>query len=461
MASGKDRVYICIDLKSFFASVECVERGLDPFTTNLVVADPTRTEKTICLAASPAIKKLGVPNRCRLFQVPKNIDFIVAPPRMQLYINYSAKVYGIYLKYFSPDDIHVYSVDEAFMDVTDYLSLYRLSVKELAVKILTDIYDTLGLRATCGIGTNLYLAKIALDIMAKHAPDFIGELDEETYKKELWDHKPLQDFWMVGKGTVKRLAGVGLFTMRDVAMSDENLLFRLFGVNAELLMDHAWGIEPTTIKDIKSYRTKTTSTSSGQVLARDYNSVEARLITREMCDNLCLDLIKKHLVTDNISLTLGFSFGVERKPLSASRKLTVCTNSNRVLGDAMMSLYDSLVDDSLYYRRIYIGFNELKDESAEQMDIFTSLETMDKDRRLQQAALEIKTKFGKNAMLKGMNLKKASTAIERNGQIGGHRSSVNPAKDDMTLSIDPVPEEDNLNEDMDGIRREVYYDDWC
>lgn len=449
---------MCIDLKSFFASVECVERGLDPMVTNLVVADPTRTEKTICLAASPAIKKLGVSNRCRLFQIPKTIDFIIAPPRMQLYVNYSARIYGIYLKYFSPDDIHVYSVDEAFMDVTDYLNLYQMSVRQLAQKILTDIYETLGLTATCGIGTNLYLAKIALDIMAKHAPDFIGELTEETYKRDLWDHRPLTDFWMVGRGTVNRLAGVGIFTMRDIAMSDENLLFRLFGVNAELIMDHAWGIEPATIKDIKSYKKKSTSLSSGQVLATDYNWQDARLITREMCDNLCLDLIKKKYVTSNISLMLGFSFGVEKKPLSATQKLSVCTNSNRVLGNAMMELFDRIVDENLYYRRIYIGFGNLQDESAEQMDLFTDLAQMEKDRRLQQAALEIKSKYGKNAMLKGMNLEKASTAIERNGQLGGHRSSVQPMEGDKTIPDAEAFPPETEEEDVDGIEREVYYD---
>lgn len=460
MQAPEERTYICIDLKSFFASVECVERGLDPFTTNLVVADPTRTEKTICLAASPAIKKLGVPNRCRLFQIPKDIDFVIAPPRMQLYINYSARIYGIYLKYFSPEDIHVYSVDEAFMDATHYLKLYGKTPKELAVTIMNDIHDTLGLTATGGIGTNLYLAKIALDIMAKHAPDFIGQLDEESYKTLLWDHQPMTDFWMVGAGTVRRLASVGIRNMRDVAMADENLLFRLFGINAELLMDHAWGIEPTTMKDIKSYKTRSTSISSGQVLARDYNFEDCRLIVREMTELACLDLVKKKKVTDNISLMLGFSFGEHRRPLSISRKLTVCTSSNRILRDAMMELYDELVDPGLYYRRVYIGFNNLQDECMEQMDLFTDIKEMDRDRKLQQAALEIKQKFGKNALLKGMNLEKAGTTVERNMQIGGHRSSVAPMEGDATFrQRDALAAVDETNEDMDGIEREVYYDD--
>ncbi|MCQ2530743.1 MAG: DNA repair protein [Lachnospiraceae bacterium] len=415
------RQYICIDLKSFYASVECVERGLDPFTTNLIVADPTRTDKTICLAASPAIKKLGVPNRCRVFQIPKNIKYIMAPPRMQLYLDYSAKIYGIYLKYFAPEDIHVYSVDEAFMDVTHYLSLYKKNTKELAITVLNDIKDTYGLTATCGIGTNLYLAKIALDITAKHAADFIGELDEESFKASLWDHLPLTDFWMIGRGTVSRLAKVGIFTMRDIAMADEYLLFRLFGVNAELIMDHAWGLEPTTIADIKKYKTKSTSISSGQVLTRDYNYKECRLIVKEMCDLLCLDLVKKHKVTGNIGLTLGFSFGVERKPISASEKLTVTTSSNRVLGEAVIRLFDRIADPDIYYRRVYLFFNNLQDEAFEQFDLFTNPETMVKDRKLQQAALDIKSRYGKNAILKGMNLEESATTIERNGQIGGHK----------------------------------------
>lgn len=414
--------YICIDLKSFFASCECVDRGLDPFKVNLVVADPTRTEKTICLAASPAIKALGVPNRCRVFQIPKNIDYIMAPPRMKLYIEYSAKVYGVYLKYIAPEDIHVYSVDEVFMDVTHYLGLYKMTAKELAVTIIKDIKDSLGLTATCGIGPNLYLAKIALDIMAKHAKDFIGELTEESFKEKLWDHQPLTDFWMIGRGTVSRLAKVGIFTMRDIAMADEELLFRLFGINAELMMDHAWGIEPTRIEDIKNYKSKSTSISSGQVLSRDYNYKDCRLIVKEMCDLLCLELVKRHKITCNIGLTLGYSFGTERKPISASEKLTVSTSSNRILIDAVINMYDRIADPDIYYRRVYIFFNNLEDEDYEQFDLFNSPEVMSKDRKLQQAALDIKAKYGKNAILKGMNLEDAGTTIERNGQLGGHKA---------------------------------------
>lgn len=433
MRMAQEKTYICIDLKSFYASVECVERGLDPMTTNLVVADPTRTEKTICLAASPAIKRLGVPNRCRLFQIPKTIDFIIAPPRMQLYINYSARIFAIYLRYFSMEDIHVYSIDEAFMDVTHYLKMYGLTVRELANKILKDIFDTLGLYATCGIGTNLYLAKVALDIISKHAPDFIGELNEESYRKLLWDHKPLTDFWMVGRGTVKRLESIGIRTMRDIAMCDERMLYRLFGINGELLMDHAWGIEPCEMSDIKNYKTKSTSLSSGQVLPRDYNYVEIRLIVKEMCDLLCLDLVKKHKVTDNISLVLVCSNEYGRLPLGAARKLTVCTSSNRILTGKMMEIFDEIADKNLYYRRVYIGFNHLEDEAFEQFDLFTDPNVMTRDRKLQEAALLIKGKYGKNAILKGMNLEKAGTTRERNNQIGGHRSSVEPMEGDETI----------------------------
>ncbi len=415
------RQYICIDLKSFYASVECVERGLDPMTTNLVVADPIRTEKTICLAVSPSMKALGVSGRARVFQIPKNIKYIMAPPRMKLYLDYSARIYDIYLRYIAPEDIHVYSVDEAFMDVTHYLSLYNLTPKELVLKILDDIKNELGLYATGGIGTNLYLAKIALDVMAKHAPDFIGELDEESFKEKLWDHQPLTDFWMIGKGTVARLENVGIRTMKDIAMADEHLLFRLFGVNAELIMDHAWGLEPTTIEDIKNYKTKSTSISSGQVLSRDYNYNEMRLIVKEMSELLALSLVKEHKITNNVALTLGFAYNSGQKPLSASETLSVVTSSNRILTEALMNIFDRIADPNLYYRRVYIYFNNLQDEEYEQYDIFTNPEEMKKDRALQRAALEIQDKFGKNALLKGMNLNESATTIERNGQIGGHK----------------------------------------
>lgn len=425
---AEDKKYICIDLKSFYASVECVERGLDPMKTNLVVADPGRTEKTICLAVTPAMKQLGVSNRCRVFQIPKNIDYIMAPPRMQLYIDYSARIYGIYLKYFSSEDIHVYSVDEVFIDVTHYLSLYQMIAKELAITVLKDIRQETGLTATVGIGTNMYLAKIALDITAKHSPDFIGILDEESYKRTLWDHKPITDFWMIGRGTAKRLSNIGIHTMGELAQADENLLYKIFGINAELLMDHAWGIEPTTIKDIKDYKPKSTSISRGQVLAREYNYNDCMLIVKEMTELLCLDLVKAHRVTDNVSLMLGYSQGVNKKPDHVSKTLTVTTSSNRLLMDAVIELYIRIADKDAYYRRIAISFNNLKDESMEQFDLFSSSESMEKDRRVQQAALKIKSKYNKNALLKGMNLEDAGTTIERNRQIGGHQAELTDAQ---------------------------------
>ncbi len=418
----RDRTYICIDLKSFYASVECVMRGLDPLTTNLVVADPERTEKTICLAISPSMKALGIKNRCRVFEIDKNIDYITAPPRMKLYIDYSAKIYEVYLKYIAKEDIHPYSIDEVFMDVTDYLPLYGISAKELSMKIMEDVRQTTGITATCGIGTNLYLAKIALDITAKHVQDNIGYLDEELYKKTLWNHKPLKDFWRVGSGTAERLSKIGIYTMGDLAKADEDWLYRTFGIDAELLIDHAWGRETCTIADIKAYKPKSNSISSGQVLARDYSYREARLIIKEMCDLLCLELVEKGLVTDNISLSISYSniYGV--KPSSGSITMTICTNSNRAIQKHMLALYDKVVDKSLGVRKLNMSFNHLIDEAFEQYDLFTNPAELEKDRKLQKAALEIQKKFGKNAILKGMNLQKEATTIERNRQIGGHKS---------------------------------------
>ena len=289
----KDRMYLCIDLKSFYASVECIERGLDPYKANLIVADLSRTEKTICLAASPAIKALGVSSRCRVFEIPKNIKYIAATPRMALYMEYSARIYSVYLKYISKEDIHVYSVDEVFIDVTDYLTMYQMSAKELGIMIIDDIVATTGITATCGIGTNLYLAKIALDITAKHVDDHIGYLTEELFCETLWDYRPLTDFWRIGPGTAKRLESIGIFTMRQIAMADEDMLYKMFGVDAELLIDHAWGVEPTLISDIKTYSPTSNSITSGQVLDRDYAHEEGKLIVKEMTDLLCLDLVAR------------------------------------------------------------------------------------------------------------------------------------------------------------------------
>ena len=307
----KDRTYFCIDLKSFYASVECVERGLDALKTRLVVADPERSEKTICLAVSPAMKAAGVHNRCRVFEIPEHLDYIMAPPRMQLYIDYSAKIYSIYLKYVAKEDIHVYSIDEAFFDVTDYLEMYQMSARELALTIMQDILSQTGITATCGIGTNLYLAKVALDILAKHAPDFIGMLDEEGYRRELWDYRPLTDFWRIGRGIAARLESFGIYTMKDLAEAEEDRLYRAFGVDAELLIDHAYGREITTIRDIKMYRPKNNSISSGQVLSRDYGFEEGCLIVKEMTDLLCLELVDKGLITQQVHLYVGYSNRVE------------------------------------------------------------------------------------------------------------------------------------------------------
>lgn len=420
----QNRTYVCIDLKSFYASVECVERGLDPMTANLVVADPERTDKTICLAVSPAMKAKGVPGRCRVFQIPKGIDYIMAPPRMQLYIDYSARIYEIYLKYVAKEDIHVYSIDEVFMDVTDYLAMYQMSAKELSVKIMGDILNSTGVTATCGIGTNLYLAKIALDITAKHVEDHIGILDEEAYRKKLWNHKPLTDFWRVGSGIANRLEHVGIFTMGEIARADEALLYKLFGIDAELLIDHAWGRETTTIADIKAYKPKTNSISNGQVLSHDYSFEKGRLIVKEMADLLCLELVDKGLVTDSVTLHVGYSNRVEMRSAHGTASMTVTTSSAKKITEATVALYDRIMDRYIPIRRINLTFNNVVDEAYQQYDLFTDPAEMEKEHRLQKAVLCIKEKFGKNAALKGMNLQEDATTIERNGQIGGHKSGV-------------------------------------
>lgn len=417
-----NRTYLCIDLKSFYASVECMERKLDPLSTNLVVADPERSEKTICLAISPSMKALGIPNRCRVFQIPKGVKYITASPRMKLYIEYSANIYAIYLKYIAKEDIHVYSIDEAFLDVTDYLDMYQLTAKELAERIMEDILKVTGITATAGIGTNLYLAKIALDITAKHAKDNIGQLDEELFQKLLWKHRPLTDFWRIGSGTAKRLERMGILTMEDIAKADEKLLFHLFGIDAELLIDHAWGRETTTMEDIKNYKPRNTSLSSGQVLSRDYSFEECRLIVKEMTDSLCLDMLDKGIVTDSISLMLGFSRGVEREPIRGTVSLDICTNSYKYIIPHVMELYEKIADRNLFIRRLNVSCNRMIDEAYEQYNLFTDPAEVERERKLQKAALEIKKKFGKNALVRGMDLQEEGTAMERNRQIGGHKS---------------------------------------
>lgn len=419
-----NKIYLCIDLKSFYASVECVERGWDPLTARLVVADPERSEKTICLAVSPALKQMGVPNRCRVFQIPKEIPYKMAPPRMQLYIDYAAEIYGVYLKYIAKEDIQVYSIDEAFLDVTDYLHLYQMTAVELGRKIMQDILDTTKIPAACGVGTNLYLAKVALDIMAKHETDRIAYLDEARYREKLWKHKPLTDFWRVGRGTVERLSNMGICTMEEIAHARESLLYKAFGIDAELLIDHAWGREPVTIADIKAYRPKNTSFSSGQVLPRDYEYEEGVLVVKEMADLLCLDLVDQGLVTSHISLTIGYSNQKCFEPAKGSTTLRSATSSNRRLLSYVEQLYRRIVRPGAYIRRITLTYTGVMTEDYQQFDLFSDLEETEKDVKAQRAVISIKQRYGKNAILKGMNLEESATTIERNGQIGGHKSGV-------------------------------------
>ncbi|MDR7869752.1 MAG: DNA methylase [Tissierellaceae bacterium] len=506
----KNRTYIAIDLKSFYASVECIERGLDPLTTNLVVADASRTEKTICLAVSPSLKAYGISGRARLFEVVQKVkevnakrlskapgrafsgvsfndtelksspdialDYIAAPPRMAYYIEYSTQIYKVYLKYIAPEDIHVYSIDEVFIDATNYLKTYNLSAHELATKIILDVLETTGITATAGIGTNLYLAKVAMDIRAKHIPPnekgvIIAELDEMSYRHLLWSHRPLTDFWRVGPGYAKRLEEQGLFTMGDIARCsigkandyyNEDLLYKMFGINAELLIDHAWGWEPCTIADIKAYKPSTNSIGSGQVLHCAYTFDKAKLIVREMTDLLVLDLVDKRLVTDQIVLMVGYDienltnpeikksykgeiskdlYGRDLpKSARGTTNLDRQTSSTKLIMDAVTELFDRIVDKNLLVRRVNITANHVVDESTventdnfEQLDLFTNYSDIDKkkeeeeaelirERKMQETILEIKKKYGKNAIIKGMNLEEGATTLERNKQIGGHKA---------------------------------------
>lgn len=509
---AKQKTYIAIDLKSFYASVECKERNRDPLTTNLVVADKSRTEKTICLAVSPSLKSYGIPGRPRLFEVVQKvreannkrrwkapnrtfngssddkaeldanpaleIDYIVAPPRMAYYMEYSTKIYNVYLKYVAPEDIFPYSIDEVFMDVTDYLQTYRMTARELAMTMIQDVLKTTGITATAGIGTNMYLCKIAMDIVAKHIePDKngvrIAELDEMSYRRKLWSHRPITDFWRVGNGYAKKLEEHGLYTMGDIArcsigkpneLYNEELLYKLFGINAELLIDHAWGYEPCTMEQVKAYKPETNSVSSGQVLHCPYNYDKAKLIVKEMTDQMVLDLVDKGLVTDQLVLTIGYDIEnlsnpnlkyqyqykgevtIDRygrkvpKHAHGTANLEKKTSSTRLITNAVMDLYDRIVDEHLLVRRITITANKLVDEKSvkqedeyQQLDLFTDYEAqrkkqaeedekLERERRVQEAMLSIKKKFGKNAVLKGMNLEEGATAKDRNEQIGGHKA---------------------------------------
>lgn len=458
----KNRTYIAIDLKSFYASIECMERGLDPLTARLVVADPTRTEKTICLAVSPALKAYGISGRARLFEVlqkvkqveaqtGEEISFHIAPPRMGRYIEVSAEIYEIYLSYISAEDIHVYSIDECFMDVTDYLDLYHMNAHDLAMTMIRDVLEHTGITATAGIGTNLYLCKIAMDVLAKHVqPDKdgvrIASLDEMSYRKYLWDHTPLTDFWRIGQGTVKRLSQCGMYTMGDIArtsIENEDLLYKIFGIDAELLIDHAWGYEPCTMKSIKAFRPQTNSISSGQVLQEPYDFKKTRIVVKEMIDQMVLELVEKKKMTDSVTVTIGFDrvnleqenttyqgeIHIDRygrmvpKAAHGTANLGEPTNSTKRIMEQVLSLYDRIVPRDLLSRRITLSANNLSDESEyEQLDLFSDVTSDKKERALQEAMLSIKKKYGKNAILKGTNLEEGATARDRNQQIGGHRA---------------------------------------
>lgn len=412
-------VYMCIDLKTFYASVECVERKLDPFNTNLVVADESRGKGSICLAVSPKMKMLDVKNRCRLFEIPKNIKYIIAKPRMNKYIEYSANIYSIYLKYVDKQDIHVYSIDEAFLDVTSYLKLYNMSCLELAKKILNDIYDKYKLTATCGIGTNLYLAKIALDILSKHSVTNIDWLDEKKYIKKLWHHKPLSDFWQIGNGIEKRLNKLNIYDMCDIANSDHKKLYKEFGINAELLIDHSYGKESCTMKDIKNYKSKSKSISSSQILFEDYNFSNARLILKEMVEQKSLELVEKDLETYSIKLYIGYSKDII-KSTGGSRKLSNPTNVYSKLIKEFLELYDKTTNRIYPIRRIGIAFCKLYKKEYEQIDLFVDLNSIKKEKNLEKTIYKLKQDMGKNVILKGMNLQEKSTAKLRNTLVGGH-----------------------------------------
>ncbi len=414
-----EKAYLCIDLKSFYASVECVERGLDPFKANLVVADPSRGRGAICLAISPAMKALGIHNRCRIFEIPKSVEYITALPRMKRYMEVSSDIYSVYLKYISPDDIHVYSIDECFLDVTQYLKMYRKTPKEMAVMLINAVFEKTGICAAAGIGTNLFLAKVALDITAKHTDDHIGYLDEAEFKRTVQSHQPITDIWNIGKGTAKRLEKYGVFDLKGVAELPEKLLYKEFGINAKHLIEHANGIEPCTIKDIHSFKPKSTSLSHSQILFEDYNSKDALLVLKEMVDKQVLELVEKHLVTDSISLYIGYSKDIA-KPTGGTRKIGEYTNSYKKLMGYFEELYRETTLKNAPIRKISIGLNNLQDDSMASITFFTDFESEEKEKNLQNAIILIKNKYGKNAVLKGISYTERGTARTRNKLIGGH-----------------------------------------
>ncbi len=420
----RQRTYFCIDMKCFYASVECAERGLNPFETNLVVTDETRGKNAICLAISPKMKALGIKNRCRLSEIPDSVDYIRAIPRMKLYIEYSADIYGIYLNYFSPMDIHVYSIDEAFIDVTDYLKLYKTDAKSLAKRLVADIAKTQSIPSTVGIGTNLYLAKIALDITAKRSKERIGELDEESYKKTLWRHKPLNDFWQISRGTISRLAKLGIYDMESLAKYPEDRLYKVFGINAELLIDHAWGRESCLMQDIKNYSTKSKSISFSQILPRDYSPDEAKVVLEEMILNGCHEMMKRKVITSKVGVYVGYTFG-SRESSAKTITMPLTTNLYSKIRDYAINIFEEIACKTVYIRKLGITFSSLCDEGCEGYDFFTDFNEVKREKERERAVLDIYSKYGKNALLRGINFLDGATQRERNTFIGGHRAGFN------------------------------------
>lgn len=416
-----ERTYICIDLKSFYASVECVDRNLDALKTKLVVANESKGKGAICLAVSPALKECGVRNRCRLFEIPENLDYIIAMPRMKRYMEVSSIIYSVYLKYVSKEDIHVYSIDECFIDISDYLLMYNKNVFEISKMILEDVYNTTKITASVGIGTNLFLSKVALDISAKKSEDHIGYLNEELFKKNIWKHRPITDIWNISNGIANRLLKYNVYDLYGVTLLDESILYKEFGINAELLIDHANGIEPCTISDIKAYKSKSNSLSNGQILDEDYIYKDAYLVMKEMVDLISLELIEKGLCTNHISLYVGYSKDII-KASSTSVKLKEYTNSRRKLIEYFKDLFERSVNREHFIRRINIGLGNLKDESFVSFTLFDNEEENEKEKNLQKTLLNIKARYGKNSILKAMNLDSKATTIKRNKLIGGHNS---------------------------------------
>ncbi len=416
-----DKYIMCIDFKSFYASVECVDRGLDPFSTKLVVADKSHGTGSIILAVSPYLKSFGVPSRLRIYELPEMDDIVFAKPRMSRYMEVASQAIRIFLRHVCYDDIHVYSIDECFFDLTDYLTLYNKSAMEIAEMLMNAVYEKTHICATAGIGTNLYLAKIAMDITAKHITSHIAYLDEEKYKETLWHHRPITDFWNVGHGIAKRLERYGIYDMYDVAHTKEDILYREFGVNAEFLIDHSKGIEPCTIADIHNYHSKTTSMSNGQILFKDYCYEDAKLVMKEMVDNLTLDLVAQGLVTDSISLYIGYSKDVV-KSTGGTRKLGCYTSSYKKLVAAFVKFLEESAHRDIPIRKISIGFNRVTADGFEQFDLFTAPDKSEKEEKMQKTILSIKEKYGKNAVFRGMSLQENATQRMRNGLIGGHKS---------------------------------------